>query len=351
MHVTLEPDLPATTRALRRLSRRGLAVACFAWVLVSWPQLASAQTDDRARTLAVDTNESRASSSAQALFDAGREAMARGRYELACQKFDESLAAEPAVGTLLNLAHCEERRGLLVSALRRYREALAQLEETDPRRPFTRRQAGALAVRVPQLTLTPQRGAPPDIRLTCNGVRLSHELGKPMSFDPGRVVVVAEAKGFNPRVYQLDLAPFDRERLSVGVGAPIASAQPVVVRAPPPPSRDPSWGYVFLATGGASATAAATFGVLTYAEYRTVGEHCDLERNVCFDAVGQRAARTGAAYETLAYVFGGLGLGSLSVGSLLLLSDGEPKGGEARLSLSLFSDGHALPKLELKGRF
>jgi hypothetical protein len=70
----------------------GLAVSSPAW----------AQSGDRA--------------GAEALFEAGREALDKGDYEVACQRFEESNRLESAAGTILNLANCREQLGQLASA-------------------------------------------------------------------------------------------------------------------------------------------------------------------------------------------------------------------------------------------
>jgi hypothetical protein len=342
----------APESSCRRIGRALAALGCaFAFGGALPEARANDSLNTRAGTSSNPSGEPAPHSPAQVLFEAGKEAMGRGNYDVACQKFTESLQQEAAVGTLLNLANCEERRGKLKASLRGYVQALAKLEATDPRRSFARKQAGSLALRVPKLTVALSEGVPREVRVTCNGERLTEELDTPMRFDPGRVVVVAEASGYHPRVYQLELAAGDNERLRVAVGARIAPANPVDIRPPAPKHEDSTLGYVFVGTGVASSAAAATFGVLTYTAYRTVRDQCDVDRNVCFDAEGQSAAKSGATYETLAYVFGGAGLVSLSVGSYLLLSVGEPDSSEGLLSVAAVANGIAPPRLELSGRF
>src|SRR5262245_41023526 len=59
-------------------------------------------------------------------FNAGHKLMKDGNFTDACPKFEESQRADPASGTLLALAYCQELSGLLASACGNYRAA-AQL--------------------------------------------------------------------------------------------------------------------------------------------------------------------------------------------------------------------------------
>src|SRR5262244_1618441 len=89
---------------------------------------------------------------AEQLFIEGRAAAARGDYATACPKFAESQHLEPATGTLLNLADCEERLGKLASAWQHFREAFYKLLETnDERLQYATRRASQLEKRVPRL--------------------------------------------------------------------------------------------------------------------------------------------------------------------------------------------------------
>ena len=293
-------------------------------------------------------------SAAQVLFDAGRRAMERNQHELACQKFYESQRLQAAVGTLLNLGHCEEQRGNLASAWRRYADALDLMEEGDRRQEFAQKKTEALEPRIPRLTVVLEPTAPPNVRVTRDGRSISRELGAPVRLDPGRFVVVAEAAGHETRVFEVALRPGDNQRLRVGVGQRIApnSAQGAPDRRNTRSGKS-TLGYVFLGSGIAAGAAGATFGALTYDEYQTVRDHCDLETSRCFDPTGQKAASTGATYEKLAYILGGTSLVSLSVGSILLLSDDDSDARERTATVSLVLNSRATkgPGIQLSGTF
>jgi hypothetical protein len=59
------------------------------------------------------------SAAAEALFREGRDAAKHGDLETACADFAESQRLDPAPGTLLNLAECEEKLGRVASACSR----------------------------------------------------------------------------------------------------------------------------------------------------------------------------------------------------------------------------------------
>src|SRR5512136_2811036 len=70
---------------------------------------------------------------AEVLFREGRKLVAANDFAAACPKFAESQRLDPAVGTLLNWAACEEHVGKLASAWQRWKEALDALPPGDDR--------------------------------------------------------------------------------------------------------------------------------------------------------------------------------------------------------------------------
>jgi hypothetical protein len=351
---TLAPQRPKPDDPRRvRRSRFALICACLC-VSLCIPGLASAEAPSKASESSRNEPRRKNETAAQVLFDAGRRAMERGEYDLACQKFSESQRLQRAVGTLLNLGRCEEERGNIASAWRRYTEAVDLLEAGDRRLGFARAKVEELEPDIPRLTVDLARQAPSDTRVTRNGVPIAKELGSSARLDPGRFVIVAEASGHERRVYHVDLGPGDNERLSVGVGEPLPRARtPDATVQPTPDSGGSTLGYVLLGSGIAAGAAGVTFGALTFDEYQTVREHCDLETSQCFDSTGQEAASAGATYEKLAYLLGGTGLVSLSIGSVLLLSDDEAEARERTAKVSVVLGGPATkgPGIQLSGTF
>lgn len=70
------------------------------------------------------------SARAERLFNEALGLMDQGRGADACVRFRESLAAEPAVGTMLNVAACSKREGQPLAALAEYERARAMNDKT-----------------------------------------------------------------------------------------------------------------------------------------------------------------------------------------------------------------------------
>lgn len=95
------------------------------------------------------------STRADETFHAGRALMKDGKLAEACPKFEESQKADPASGTLLALAYCQELSGLLASAHTNYLAAadLAAKEGQAERQKAAAERAEALSKRVSTLTV------------------------------------------------------------------------------------------------------------------------------------------------------------------------------------------------------
>src|SRR5258706_10587195 len=120
------------------------------------PRLASAQDTTRA----------------DETFHAGRELMKDGKLAEACPKFEESQRADPAAGTLLALAYCQEVSGLLASAHSNYLAAanLAATEGQADKQKAAGERAEALSKRVSTLVIL----VPPSLRQKA-GLRIARD--------------------------------------------------------------------------------------------------------------------------------------------------------------------------------
>src|SRR3954470_9846847 len=107
----------------------------------------------------------RDSAAGEALYRAAKESAKKGDWEKACAQFAESQRLDPAPGTLVNLADCEEHRGLVTSAWSHFTEVETQFKAGDARATYAHEHAVALEKRVPRLTIRLQAGAPASARV------------------------------------------------------------------------------------------------------------------------------------------------------------------------------------------
>ncbi|HEX8792352.1 MAG TPA: hypothetical protein VF765_15465 [Polyangiaceae bacterium] len=205
--------------------RPALLALALAWPVAAVARDASAQSAD-----------------AQALFDAGRRALAAKDYAGACAKFEASDHIERAVGTLLSLAECEEVLGRLASARLHLQEAASLADAThDPanRGTVARARFAEIDRRVPRLTLQLAPDAPKDSRATRDGVDLGDgAFGVTLPVDPGKHVVVVSASGRTDGRYEVELKEGVQQTLQVAPGLPPGAAPAPTTATPtaaPPP--------------------------------------------------------------------------------------------------------------------
>lgn len=265
---------------------------------------------------------------ARALFQEAREAAAAGDHATACPKFEESYRLDPAVGTLLNIAACDQRQGRLATAWTRFQQALEQLPADDDRRAQVAAVVAELEPRLPRLVLR----FPPDgeVTVTRDGAavgRSSDGVGIPA--DPGLHVVEVAAPGRVARRYEVELAEGERAELRCEPGelaaAPppprTANAQPARPAEPASPAgvtADAGAGRrgirtAALVVGGVGVAGLVTGGILrtlAWSEKGTIDERCDADLRC--DATGMDAverARTLQLASTVSLAAGGAVLG------------------------------------------
>lgn len=109
-------------------------------------------------------------------FHAGRQLMKDGKFADACPKFEESQRADPASGTLLALAYCQELSGLLASSHANYLAAadLAAKEGQAERQKAAIERVAILAKRLSTLTLLvpPELMRLPGLKILRDGIEL-----------------------------------------------------------------------------------------------------------------------------------------------------------------------------------
>ncbi len=134
---------------------------------------------------------------AEEAFFEGRELMEEERYEEACEAFSRAFELDPAPGTLLNLALCQESLGDLATAHATYLEAaeLAASEDDETRERAGLDRADELEPRVPRLKLELMGEVPEDLEVRKSGEDITDKLGEAHLVDPGEYALEATAPG------------------------------------------------------------------------------------------------------------------------------------------------------------
>ncbi len=152
----------------------------------------------------------------------GQRLMEAGKYAEACAQFEASQHYDPAPGTLLSLAHCEDLRGRTATAWALFKETLELVDpKNDPeqRANEAREQIALLEPRLVHLTIIVGPDTKLDgLQIRRDGVVVSQALyGRPMPVDPGEHVIEASAIG---RVTWTTRSTLSKEGTTVEVTVP-----------------------------------------------------------------------------------------------------------------------------------
>ncbi len=253
---------------------------------------------------------------AETLFQRGRDAMAQGDLDEACQYFDESFALDPAVGTVLNLATCEEKRGHLAASWERWHQALDLMEEDDDRVPFARAQLDSLESRIAHLRIVVEEGTTSDLIIERDGVTLgTASLGLSLPADPGEHVIVVKSKHHEPKTYTISLEVGQSEELVVSPGPPLSNN----TRSQGGGARRAhlAGGIAGLSLGVAGVATAVVTGALLPQQRQKVLNRCP--GGYCDPAGAQELSRvrTLLAVNMIGWIAGGVGL---ATGGVLLFT-------------------------------
>ncbi len=262
---------------------------------------------------------------ADALFRAGRDALAQGDLVVACARFAESYGLEPTAGTTLNLADCEERTGRLAVALMHFSEVRDALAPRDFRTPVVARRIAELERRVPRLSIIVPAPMPPGASIDCDGVTLgAGSVGVGLPVDPGAHVCVMHVPGRADSRLELTLREAERVTAVFPPTEPLPTAtsgdahetatpKPETPAARPSVERPSSNGnkaaiYILGATGIAGVVVGATAGIAALSAASTYRAHC----NPTCDLTGVDAASTGRTMAVVSPVAFGVGLAGLA---------------------------------------
>jgi hypothetical protein len=260
--------------------------------------------------------ENRDPATAEALFRQGRQSMESKNYQDACQKFAESQKLDPAAGTAMNLATCEEKLGKLASAWQHWKEAIDALPAKDDRIVFARSRVEELEKKLPRLQVTLQSGADQGAKVYRDEIEIGPGgQGVPLPVDPGQHAVTVRMPGHFPKTVTVSLAIGEQSQVDVHPGAVDPSAAARDARPVKPRSR--TLGWVLGGIGVAGVGGAVASGLMLVRTKSTVDANC-IDK-VC-NSQGLDAVATGKTLiivNTAAWIVGGLGLGT---GAFFLLS-------------------------------
>jgi hypothetical protein len=283
------------------------------------------------------------SSTAERLFQEGRAALAEENYDAARIRFEHSYKIDRALGTLLNLAVCEEKLGKLRVALAHLHEALGAAEPDDRRRPLIAQRLARLDSRVPRLTIRPSQPFDPAVRLSLDAVPLGiDDIGKTLRVDPGtHVLDCAGPHG------ERCMIVFTMEEGQESVQVPTLSAPtttgpaaPVAAWFPPAPAPLPkgragaeqrSVAYAAGGFGLASVAVGLIAGASVLHQRNLVAAHCD-ERGC--DDDGLAAAERGKTLSTVSTIATGIGVVALGASCYFLLTAPSSKNSVVALSVA-----------------
>jgi hypothetical protein len=266
---------------------------------------------------------------AATLFKEGREAAKRGDYAAAHPKLAESLRLDPATGTLINLADCEEHLGRLASAWQHYGLAGESLPRDDDRLPLVQKRIAALSPRLPRLTVVLAAGAPREATVTRDGVELgAGSLGAALPVDPGQHTITVAAPGRAKQSFPASIREGEAKQIEVGPGPPLPPGGGGV---PPQPGRGPLWtiGFVSAGIGVAGVGAAIGTGVAILGDHAAVVAGCP--KPAACNQDGYDAAQRGKTLTPInaaAWAVGAVGLG---VGVTLIVVGRKPPSPSAGL--------------------
>ena len=290
---------------------------------------------------------------ADALFQKGREAAEKGDWAGACPKFAESQRLDPAPGTLLNLADCEEHLGQLASAYEHFKTALETMAPSDDRIPFARQHMAAVEKKVPHLTLNAAPDLPPGAKVMRDDVQLgSASFGLAIPVNPGTHTILVSAAGHADRKVTITVKAGDALAIALRAGEAEASATPIVA-APgsaspslPTPDAAPSaggggdlkrpLGIAVGAVGLAGIAAGAVTGILVLGKKSIVNDpnHCDPVTHAC-DQTGLDAASDGRTLSTVSTVAFAAGGAAVVAGLILFLTGGSSRAGGSSSAMTV----------------
>ena len=248
---------------------------------------------------------------ADELFREGRAASEQHDYLTACAKFRESNRLDPAVGTLFNIADCEDKLGRLATAWTLFQEVAQRLPVDDDRRVIAQKRAQTLESRLPKLSVHLAPSGRADVTVRRDGVVLGRaSLDTPLPVNPGEHVVVVVAPGIEPAQFRASVGEGERAQITVALGNAASAAGATPTSPAGAAHADHTAAYVLGGVGLAGLITGLVAGVSVLSRKGTVRDNC--MDHVC-NQTGKDAADSGktlGVVTTVGFIAGALGLGT-----------------------------------------
>lgn len=279
---------------------------------------------------------------ASRLFQDGRVAFAQAEYERASSFFEQSYQLDPALGTLINLAVCEEKLGKLRAALAHLEQARRTAPPEDYRRPLVEERITQLDARLPRLKVERSTVMDDRVAISLDEKPLApSEIGATMRIDPGRHILdCVGPRGerctsvFSLREGETAVHVATVQPAAISPSAPGAPSLPGLAPTPTPPRSDyrRSIAYGAGAFGLAGVVVGLIAGGAVLKQKGVVAEHCDATG--C-DSRGYEAADLGMTLSTISTISTAVGLTALGVSTYLLVTLPPPASGGSVTGLSV----------------
>lgn len=275
---------------------------------------------------------------ADALFAEGR-ALLKTDLHAGCAKLAESYALNPqAIGTLLNVALCDEKFGRYASAAAKYAEARDRAREQAAKDHLAaaEERLAAVAGRVPHVTVQLAESLP-GTQVLIDGRVIASLADIPV--DPGERVLVVSAPNHVAFEHTVRIAEGERRDVQVP-----ALKQAVTV------SSRRTIGKLVTIGGGLTFATGVVIGLVGRSRYNAArDEHCDAE--LACDPEGLSATRSGRTLGTVGTVVGAIGVAGVGVGIYLWLRSPRERG-ESAAGVTLVPQlDPSAPGLAAVGRF
>jgi hypothetical protein len=302
---------------------------------------------------------------AEALFQQGTEMMNEKQYATACDKFAGSHQLDPALGTLLRLADCQDRVGKSASAWATFKEAasMARSRNEPDRQRIADERALELEKRLSKLEIKiDTKSLPVGFDLKLNNVSIPRATwDATIPVDPGRQKLEASAPGRvtwtggievpdGPAMRSIEIPALavKTEASNSTISTSAGSTRDAVSS---PGSTQRTFGFVASGLGLVGLGVGAFFGYQAYSQNQDSLVQCRVDDpNACTpDGKTMRDDARGTAMgSTIALAAGG----ALTVGGLILVltAKSEPRhaGSDLRLTTGLVGRG---PGIQLEGKW